>query len=71
MIPAGVAHKNLGCSDDFVAVGAYPDGQEWDMCDGKAGERPSADENIKRVAKPKTDPVYGNKGPIFDHWLRR
>ena len=71
VIPAGVAHKNLGCSGDFAVVGAYPDGQDWDMCYGKAGERPRADDNIKRVAKPKTDPVYGTKGPIFDHWLGR
>ena len=69
LIPAGVPHKNLGCSADFAVVGAYPGGQEPDMFYGRPGERPDADENIKRAPKPKTDPVYGNKGPVFDYWL--
>ena len=31
IIPAGVAHKNLGSSADFACVGAYPPGQTYDM----------------------------------------
>jgi uncharacterized protein YjlB len=68
IIPAGVGHKNLGSSDDFEVVGAYPAGQKWDMCYGKPGERPQADKNIARVALPRVDPVYGLKGPLLDHW---
>src|SRR5688572_17677187 len=30
IIPAGVAHKNLGASEDFKCVGAYPAGQDYD-----------------------------------------
>src|ERR1700741_5268650 len=30
IIPAGVGHKNLGSSEDFGVVGAYPHGQEPD-----------------------------------------
>jgi len=71
VIPAGVAHKNLGSSYDFAVVGAYPEGQEPDMCYGRPEERPEADENIKRVPKPKIDPVYGSNGPLLDQWLRR
>src|SRR5262245_39493787 len=40
LIPAGVGHKNLGCSDDFEVMGAYPEGQTWDLCRGKPDERP-------------------------------
>jgi uncharacterized protein YjlB len=68
IIPAGVAHKNLGASTDFGVVGAYPEGQEWDLCSGKPGERPRVDENIARVALPRTDPVYGAEGPLLKHW---
>jgi uncharacterized protein YjlB len=68
LIPAGVAHKNLGASDDFGVVGAYPAGQNWDMNYGKPGERPRADDNIARVPLPKVDPVYGAKGPLSEHW---
>jgi uncharacterized protein YjlB len=68
VIPAGVAHKNLGASDDFRVIGAYPPGQEPDMCCGKPGERPQADENIRRVPKPKSDPVFGPSGPLIERW---
>jgi uncharacterized protein YjlB len=68
VIPAGVAHKNLGASRDFRVVGAYPLGQRWDMCYGEPGERPRADENIARVALPGADPVYGTTGPLIEHW---
>lgn len=68
IIPGGVAHKNLGASDDFRCVGAYPPGQSWDMNYGKPGERPKADQNIAQIPLPKTDPVYGKKGGLVEHW---
>jgi uncharacterized protein YjlB len=68
LIPAGVAHKNLGSSTDFAVVGAYPVGQQWDMNFGKPGERPRVDENIASVPKPETDPVYGPTGPLAKLW---
>jgi uncharacterized protein YjlB len=68
VIPAGVGHKNLGASQDFAIVGAYPQGQQWDMCYGKPGERPEADRNIARVPLPKADPIYGAEGPLIQHW---
>lgn len=71
VIPAGVAHKNLGASRDFLVVGAYPPGQSWDMNYGKTGERPAADQNVARVPLPKTDPVFGRRGPLIDHWLKQ
>lgn len=68
IIPAGVVHKNLGASSDFRVVGAYPLGQGPDMCYGKAGERPQADQNIDNVPLPPKDPVYGSGGPMAEHW---
>ncbi len=68
IIPAGVAHKNLGSSADFRIVGAYPDGQDWDMCYGTAGERPQSDKNIEGVPLPVSDPIYGANGPLLEHW---
>lgn len=68
IIPAGVAHKNLGASRDFGVVGAYPCGQRWDVCYGKPGERPCAEQNIARVPMPDADPVYGSHGPLGDSW---
>jgi uncharacterized protein YjlB len=68
IIPAGVAHKNLGSSSNFAVVGAYPSGQQWDMCYGKSEERPRADEKIARVSLPRCDPVYGTKGYLINFW---
>jgi uncharacterized protein YjlB len=68
LIPAGVAHKNIQSSFDFRVVGAYPDGQSWDMNYGKPDERPGADNNIRRVPLPTTDPLFGENGILFDHW---
>lgn len=68
VIPAGVAHKNLGASPDFAVVGAYPDGQRWDMNYGKGGERPGADARIAKVALPRMDPVQGAGGPLLGLW---
>ena len=68
VIPAGVAHKNLGSSRDFKVVGAYPGGQRYDMNYGKAGERPRADRNIANVSLPELDPVFGDSGPLIDLW---
>jgi len=68
IIPAGVAHKRLTAGGAFIVVGAYPQGQGYDMCYGEEGERPKTDENIARVALPKADPVYGPEGPLREHW---
>jgi uncharacterized protein YjlB len=68
IIPAGVAHKNVGASQSFRCVGAYPRGQSWDMNYGKEGERPQADRNIARVPLPQADPVYGIHGPLIEYW---
>jgi uncharacterized protein YjlB len=69
IIPAGVAHKNIGDDNEFVCIGAYPEGLEYDMNYGKDGERPKADEHIKQVPLPETDPVYGTDGPLIRNWV--
>jgi uncharacterized protein YjlB len=68
LIPAGVSHKNLSSSRDFRVIGAYPEGQSWDMNYGKEGERPAADDNIKNVPLPEMDPVFGKSGPVMELW---
>ena len=68
IIPAGVSHKNLGASDDFLVIGAYPQGQRPDRCYGEEEERPQADKNIERVPLPDSDPVYGVSGPLMQLW---
>ena len=68
ILPAGVAHRNVDSSDDYVIVGAYPPGQIWDVNTGGADERPRVDESIAAVPLPVTDPVYGAEGPLVSLW---
>lgn len=68
IIPAGVAHKNLGEEKDVICIGGYPGGREYDMNYGKEGERPFADKRIARLAMPYADPVYGKKGGLVEFW---
>ena len=68
VIPAGVAHKNLGSSTDFHVVGAYPIGRHCDMRHAEPDDRPEADENIAGVPLPDADPVYGPTGPLMRRW---
>ena len=68
VIPAGVAHQNLGASDDFGVVGAYPGGREWDLLRGLPGERRKAAQNIAAVPMPEDDPIYGAEGPLRQIW---
>ncbi len=60
MIPAGVAHKCLKSSPDFLVVGAYPLGQTPDMKYGRPGERPLADKNSAALGLPEKAPVLVN-----------
>jgi uncharacterized protein YjlB len=70
VLPAGVAHKNLGASDDFAVVGAYAGGRKYDMRRGRQGEREDAEQQIARVPLPEQDPVFGSLGPLIEAWQR-
>jgi uncharacterized protein YjlB len=70
LIPAGVAHRNIGSSLDFKCVGAYPDGRQFDINLGKSGERPGTDHHIRKVPLPKKDPLYGKEGILPKYWKK-
>ena len=68
VIPAGVGHQNLGASGDLLVVGAYSPGPDWDLCTGDDGERSHALDDIAAVPLPPTDPLFGEDGPLLEHW---
>lgn len=68
IIPAGVAHKCLGGSKDFLCVGAYHEGKDYDIRHGSKDEPPYALQNIERVLLPENDPVFGSEGPLKNYW---
>lgn len=64
VLPAGTGHKKLSGSDDFLVIGAYPEGQEnYTICRGKL---PRA--AMTQVPLPSTDPLYGAAGPLPRFW---
>lgn len=68
IIPAGVSHKNLKSTPDFVCIGAYPQGKDYDLNYGKPEERQNAVLNISKVPLPEMDPVFGKEGPLLECW---
>ena len=68
VIPAGVGHC-LIAGNDLVVVGAYPEGQDWDLCRATEADRSKALENIPWVPLPKLDPVFGPEGPVLARWV--
>jgi uncharacterized protein YjlB len=68
ILPAGTGHCNEGAGDDFLVVGAYPRGQDWDLRRGDPAEHDEVLENIKRVPLPEADPVHGADGPLLELW---
>jgi uncharacterized protein YjlB len=71
VLPAGTAHKRIEASEDFGVVGAYPPGQQPDMCCGRLGEYQEAVRRIALVPVPAADPVLGLVGGIVDLWRVR
>jgi uncharacterized protein YjlB len=69
VIPAGVGHRNLGSSRDFAVVGAYPPGEDRDVCSGGEFSEEEARQRIASVPLPPADPIAGTEGPLFSHWL--
>ena len=68
ILPAGTGHCNVGSGGDFLVVGAYPVGQDWDLRRGDPAEHDEAVANIGRVPLPAADPVRGPQGPLMELW---
>lgn len=69
IIPAGVAHRKVDEGLSFSCLGAYPDGKDYDMKFGKSEEKELAEEQVREVPVPGSDPLYGSDGPLIKNWL--
>jgi uncharacterized protein YjlB len=66
VLPAGTGHFRQEASSDLLVVGAYPPGQNADLCRGAA--TPQILARIARVPLPASDPVRGADGPLMELW---
>ena len=67
LIPAGVAHRNMGQSGDLLVVGAYPGGD----CDIRRGDPAELSEVMRAIAAvplPGSDPVLGAGSGLERLW---
>ncbi|MBA2176468.1 cupin domain-containing protein [Halobacillus locisalis] len=69
VIPAGVAHKNEGATEDFKVLGAYPFGNSFDLKTGQKHEYETALNEIPEAPYPEADPILGKKGPLLELWV--
>jgi uncharacterized protein YjlB len=68
VIPAGVAHRNLGNMHDVSCVGGYPNGMDFDMNYGTWEEMERTLHNIASLPIPGTDPLLGLEKGIVEIW---
>ena len=72
VIPAGVGHKRLSEERaSFTVVGGYPPGQSGAITRPEDVTLADAERAITDLALPKSDPIFGNEGPLISMWKVR
>ena len=66
VLPTGTGHRSVRASDDFLVVGAYPQGQDWDIC--REAPNDEARQRMAALPIPEADPVEGLAGPLAELW---
>jgi uncharacterized protein YjlB len=66
VLPTGTGHCNLESSADFLVVGAYPPSQQWDIC--RTAPTSAAEQRMRHLVFPASDPVAGKSGALTKHW---
>lgn len=66
VLPTGTGHCNLQSNENFLVVGAYPAGQEWDIC--RTAPTTSDMQRMLHLSFPESDPVAGKSGALTKEW---
>jgi uncharacterized protein YjlB len=67
VLPAGVGHNRVRKSADLLIVGAYPGRRRYDECEPQDTDD-ALRARVRRVPRPRKDPVYGANGPLIAAW---
>jgi uncharacterized protein YjlB len=66
LLPAGTGHCLATRDDAFQVAGGYPHGQQWDI--RRDALTPGELRLMEALPFPACDPVYGERGPLIEHW---
>ena len=66
VLPCGTGHCRVTASDDFLVVGAYPAGQDWDIC--RRAPTPAMVVRMGQLPFPASDPLGGLHGALVSAW---
>jgi uncharacterized protein YjlB len=67
VLPTGTGHRCVKASDGFLVVGAYPEGQDWDIC--REAPNAAARSRMSALPIPDRDPVEGAGGTLTSLWV--
>jgi uncharacterized protein YjlB len=68
VLPAGTGHKKVLSKGVLGVVGAYPEGAHPDTCLPPFAHAKRNAATVSQVPLPARDPVFGERGPLFEHW---
>ncbi len=69
IMPAGVGHFSMDNSIPYQFVGGYPFGSAWNLRKNlQEGNEKAILDEIKNAPFPKSDPLFGQNGPLFTYW---
>jgi uncharacterized protein YjlB len=66
LLPAGTGHCRIEEDSSFLVIGAYPAGQNWDIC--RSAPDAITIERMRRLPFPHSDPVTGTAGELVTAW---
>ena len=71
ILPAGTGHQSLKASKTFMVVGAYPATGTYDECLPDPKQHRLGASRVRKVARPRKDPLLGTEGALIRYWKSR